>query len=741
MFTNKNYYATPSIYSILAKISGLIYSFALLFFVISCSGGSGQAGDQFERAPQTIGDGDDDGDGIKNSIDPDDDGDLLVEVFTAHDLDNIRYHIAGEVEQNNELPHNCGTAILPAACKGYELMSDISLSGYDNWRPIGYCESFYACPQYFDGIFEGNNHIISDLRISLPPVNGRPAILYDNHNYGVGLFGASSLRSSFRNLRIVNADVNSNLNSVGSLVGHAGVYLPTLDSDIISVQNISIDNSYVSGERDVGGLFGHFRDGHFISLHGSGNNVVGESTSVGGLIGEADDSLAVNLSIRESIIDGSLASSVGGLVGDGDRIDIRNAEAHNNNIRGDEKVGGIVGDGGPSSITVVSVSEMNISGSEFVGGVAGDGRDSSIEAVRIEGTNISGDLLVGGVVGLAGTLSINDAKIIRINVLGDDRLGGVVGTSDAAVISNITVIKSNIIGNDYLGGIAGADEGSGFINATVLDNYINGGNYIGGIWGSGLDGSISWSSAFNNTLNASGAGIGGLVGRMTDASIEYSYAFSDLIRGERSVGGLVGMLAGGSIKSSYSYTNLIDVNLNQTASYPNMPYILAAAGGFVGGMISARIINSYAATDTINSSGSESLFVGSMVGVANDFIGLSYQQSQVNRSYAILESLIMEPSSTYAGVNSLTAESPAIMDSYWNNDTIISPSLPPLSSPNSINKTSMKSPTMATGIYSNWGGSRCISGEDVWDFGTAKSYPALACVAGGLNPQRAVFKR
>ena len=89
---------------------------------------------------------DSDGDGVEDNLDVDEDGDGLIELRTAAQLDMVRNNLFGTGldADNSDGDVNaggndmgCGGAVSITACNGYELVADIDLAGYDNWDPIG----------------------------------------------------------------------------------------------------------------------------------------------------------------------------------------------------------------------------------------------------------------------------------------------------------------------------------------------------------------------------------------------------------------------------------------------------------------------------------------------------------------------------------------------------------------------------------------------------------------------------
>ena len=122
-----------------------------------------------------------------------------------------------------EDPYRIATAGQLAKMKDYRdksfiLISDIDLSSYGNWDPIGTFNMEIDDPEKgevaksslaFVGRFDGNGHTISNLTVNRPDT------------FGVGLFGfvmGNAAFPSIRNLTVSNADVKGAC-MVGSVVG------------------------------------------------------------------------------------------------------------------------------------------------------------------------------------------------------------------------------------------------------------------------------------------------------------------------------------------------------------------------------------------------------------------------------------------------------------------------------------------------------------------------------------------
>ncbi len=256
-----------------------------------------------------------------NDIDEDDDG--LIEIRSLDDLNVMRYQLDGSgyrASLNNIIiTQGCPET----GCIGYELMQDLDLADdvrFTNWQPIGYIalngdadECSHPNNRCFSGIFNGNNHTISNLRIDSS----------DTDN--VGLFAALADSAQVINVDLANVEVMGR-NGVGTLVAYnAG----EIDNSYVNgtvvgehavgglvAYNVSdISNSYaygvVSGKRSVGGLVARNESGGMIANSYSLNRVLGDN-GIGGLIGLNLGS--ITNTYASGIVEGN--ARVGGLVGE-----------------------------------------------------------------------------------------------------------------------------------------------------------------------------------------------------------------------------------------------------------------------------------------------------------------------------------------------------------------------------------------------------------------------------------------
>jgi hypothetical protein len=165
----------------------------------------------------------------------------------------------------------------------YVVKSDIDLSTYTNWEPIGNNTTPFA------GALNGQNFVISNLKID------RSTTDY------VGLFGYTASGSVIQNVKLDNVNVKG-YRYVGALIGYNN-------------GNISIASSagVVTGSAACGGLIGLSDIGILVKLS-SVCSVTASSQVAGGLIG-----LLNGGSLSDSYARGPLtcAVTVGGLIGRG----------------------------------------------------------------------------------------------------------------------------------------------------------------------------------------------------------------------------------------------------------------------------------------------------------------------------------------------------------------------------------------------------------------------------------------
>ena len=414
-----------------------------------------RVGDNADNCPLVMNNGQDDFDNdvVGDACDIDYNGNGLIEIATAQQLNQSRHNLlgsnftrsAGGVGDAN----GCGNGGSVTECNGYELTQNISLADYSDWQPIGGCPTYASsrCTDtaaLFNAIFDGNNHTINNLTIT------NPAGSYANAS---GLFGAISSDSILRNIHIRSGNISDGGHNVGLLVGYA--------------QRAMIINSSAEGAVDA-----------------SGNNV-------GGLVGDGNGATIMSSYAAGGAVSGG--DRVGGLVGYGDGATITSSYAAGGAVSGGDRVGGLVGRGFGSPITSSYAAGGDVSGHFSVGGLVGDGDLARITSSYAAGGAVSGTGgAVGGLVGRGENSIITSSYAAGGDVSGTGGgVGGLVGHGRSTITSSYTA-GGDVSGANYVGGLVGNGD------ADITSSYAAGGdvsgtgNFVGGLVGYGFT-SITFS--------------------------------------------------------------------------------------------------------------------------------------------------------------------------------------------------------------------------------------------------------
>jgi len=223
--------------------------------------------------------------------------------------------------------------------KHFQLRADIDLSEYTGtaYNIIGTDRE-----NSFGGIFDGNDHTISNLS------------LRSTHQWYTGLFGCVS--GQIKNLGLIDPDIFALGGRVGTLAG---------DLEQGSATNCYVKGVSISGDRYVGGLVGS-TSGRIVYCYSTGS-VTGNSY-VGGLVGLVSDA-TVNACYSKASVTGNL--EVGGLAGmtTNEESVISNCYA-TGSVKGGTYSGGLVGQI-ERGRTYNCYSTGSVSGNQYVGGFTG----------------------------------------------------------------------------------------------------------------------------------------------------------------------------------------------------------------------------------------------------------------------------------------------------------------------------------------------------------------------------------
>ena len=300
------------------------------------------------------------------------------------------------------------------------------------WTPIG------NSSVSFDGNFDGDGHAISGMFINTT----------STHN---GLFG----------------------NSNGT------------------VQNLTVDNSWVKGGGYSGGIVG--MNGGSISGVVNYSSVIGSQDCVGGVAGRSNGPYPKKASILNSknlgIVKG--VNFTAGIAGQAYQATLENVENYGL-VEGKNNVGGIAGRGAYTYVSSYfmdcknALNYADVYGEENVGGILGAAgyvsptiSSGNILATLINAKNegkINGKTSVGGIIGFANRTSLENIGNVSA-IEGDKYVSGIVGHLIGSTSKNL-YNTGLISGSIYVGGIVGYNQ-EGVTNSAYSTGKVDGDSLVG----------------------------------------------------------------------------------------------------------------------------------------------------------------------------------------------------------------------------------------------------------------------
>ena len=283
---------------------------------------------------------------------------------------------------------------------------------------------------------------------------------------------------------------------------------------------------FVSADNDANGvgLFGAFR-GSLQNLHLVNARVSGGARGVGLLAGDGRFARYENLSVTGGSVMSPSANRVGGLVGYGQEVEIRDAYVSGVSVAGDDKVGGLVGGGHRSDIRDAYVSGGSVTGEDEVGGLVGFGEDANISSAYVSGGSVAGDDKVGGLVGDGENAGILSAYVSGGSVAGDDTVGGLVGNGENADILSAYVSGVSVAGDDTVGGLVGDGQNGQIHYSYVATELVPGSGDIGGLLGSVDDQATVIASYWDTQITGQPIGAGHSGGGKTTTELQSPAGF------------------------------------------------------------------------------------------------------------------------------------------------------------------------------------------------------------------------
>ena len=314
------------------------------------------------------------------------------------------------------------------------LAADITLTGENNWTPVGAYDNDVSDENNTEyiGTINGGGHTITGLHIN-------------NNSDDQGFISALGEGGTVKNLTF--ADVHMTAGQYSGIV--AGNSKGTIENCHVT----SGVNSYIHGSQCVGGIVGY----NIGSVTGctNGGTVSGSGSYVGGIVGQGTVDAVITNCTNNGTVSGE-DQYVGGIVGE-NLGSVTNCTNSGTVSGTDYYVGGIAGSISHRATAIGCYNTADVTGGSYVGGIAGY-MSSDFGATITNCYNtaaITGEKRVGGIAGFqeADCTITYCYSIGTITVTGTDaEHGGVVGNTNGGTITNCYYLNTAASG-----GINGAD--------------------------------------------------------------------------------------------------------------------------------------------------------------------------------------------------------------------------------------------------------------------------------------------
>ena len=394
---------------------------------------------------------------LDNYATPTKDGDWYV-IDSVDDLKwlatsapkNVKAKLTADITLNKDVLNSDGSLNTSAS------------ANFDEWKPIG------TSSQPFTGTFDGGGYTIYGLYIN------------DSSKNYVGLFG----------------------------------YIGKNDTATGTVKNVTLADSYVSGNEFVGGICGWNKGG---TIEQSTNQSTNQATvtgreQVGGICGYNSGN------ITNCTAGGSVSTtggdSVGGICGYNDGGTVENCTSGCTVEGKGTSTGGICGYNWGGLLGCRNTG--TVSGGRWVGGVCGDNCSS--------GNGIQGCYNEGAVF---GTMSV----------------GGVCGTNSGNLKKSYNT--GNVSGNSYVGGVCGTNNEN--LQGCYNEGAVSGSMSVGGVCGTN-NGNLE--NSYNTNTVSGDSNVGGVCGFNNSGTVNGCYNTGDVF-GAENVGGVCGWNGGGTVEKCY----------------------------------------------------------------------------------------------------------------------------------------------------------------------------------------------
>lgn len=504
------------------------------------------------------------------------------------------------------------------------LLSDLDLSGIPNWIPIGLHTNamlFSDKNSSIAGVFNGNNHTISNLSITQTDYRSaglfgyvKKAIIQDltldqscsitletgqYQDLSAGgicgtLLGGTLSGCHFQGtIRLTGLSTTT---ATGGITGEVN----TDASHNASVISDCSNNGTLQGLSPVGGIAAKLIGSSITACQNNPGALVKGTGLVGGISGLSWTKGIIENSHNQGRVEGT-AEKTGGICGEQFNLSrISNCVNHTGAmVTGTSRLGGICGYSASSCSIKNCINETDITGISETGGICG----TQFLSCSTEGCSNSGDIAGSGTnnnqnTGIGGIVGGNfGSEIISSEnsgtVTGQSTVGGVAGYTNYVIKDCINLAA--IEGGTFIGGLAGMAEGTGYVISFLTNSgTVTASGGAGGIIGN-ITNSISVSFCTNQetgVVYASAGTAGGIVGTVNNTAASVSDCENHApVSSEKWAGGIVA-LSQGKILNCLN-TGQVSVPLTNNPVQNEEGYVvedITLAGGVVA-MTSSSVEN------------------------------------------------------------------------------------------------------------------------------------------------------
>ncbi len=355
-----------------------------------------------------------------------------------------------------------------ALSKHYIQTADIDAADTENWNdgygmpPIGlmYGSGFIGC-------YDGQNHIISNLHVT-------------NAAKCTGMFGVCR-NNSISNIRLDDAVV-SGVDNIGCLIG--------------ATENCRVLNCHTSGSSEsiwyttAGGIVGYARAGSIIESCSSTANVKADCY-VGGIVGNGDEIEIIDCSYNGNLIvtdinENDTAWSAGGVIGYSAYCTVESCSA-SGTIEGSSPIltdiGGLCGSSlgsiftqCNSSVNIDAVGGSHLNG---IGGFIGSiyGNTQITECYASGALEMQADDESFGIGGFAGS-NQDQSSIMQCYCVGDisgsENPGGFAGSNQGQAIISDCFCQADVYGSESPGGFIGRNMEDAIVQRCYAAGQVTG---------------------------------------------------------------------------------------------------------------------------------------------------------------------------------------------------------------------------------------------------------------------------